>query len=50
MKTIRNFYSKGALLFCAIVAAIGAVLFYLCRILDFVEMMIVGRFLNGFSG
>lgn len=41
--------SKGALLSCGIMFGIGAMLFYLCRILMFVELLVLGRFVVGLS-
>ncbi|XP_055319987.1 solute carrier family 2, facilitated glucose transporter member 1-like isoform X2 [Sitodiplosis mosellana] len=44
-----RFGRKGALLTCAILFAIGAVLFGFCRALSSVEVLIVGRFIVGLS-
>lgn len=42
-------FSKGALLICGIMFAIGAILFYFCNILSLVELLLIGRFIVGLS-
>lgn len=42
-------FSKGTLFICAIMYAIGAVLFYLCYIVSLVELLLIGRVIVGFA-
>lgn len=41
--------SKGSLSICGVLFVIGAVLFYFCRVLAFVELLLLGRFVVGLS-
>lgn len=42
-------FSKGTLFICGIMFAIGAILFYLCYIVSFVELLLIGRLIVGLS-
>lgn len=42
-------YRKGSLLICGILFAIGALLFYLCRIFNSIEILLCGRLIVGLA-
>lgn len=46
---ILSCVSKGTLFICGIMFSIGAVLFFLCYIVSFVEILLIGRFIVGLS-